>query len=178
MSALQWTILVIITIPILFYIGVVAVLTHVRAKITHRRVLEVPIKIHPWRTLMAIGMPAIVVWGIIPLCGIVYDWAFVEDEPIKITEVGPLYGSTWWYATFERSVACKGELRLASSVAWSYPSPDCDRTPRRQMRFRFDEKVPDGAYIQKIQIHSGGGIEGTGGEEVDLDFEPLRFEPS
>ena len=175
MSVIQWFVLIVFAIPILFYIGGIAVLTHVRVRVTHRPILDVPLGHHPRLALGATLVLATIVWVIIPLCGTVYDRAFVEDGPVKVTEVGPLDGGAWWYATFERPVTCEGELRLASSVAWSDPSPDCNGAPTRQVRFSFDKKAPDGAYIQNIQVHPGGNIAGTGGEEVNLDFEPLRF---
>ncbi|MCY4652122.1 MAG: hypothetical protein OXC95_03045 [Dehalococcoidia bacterium] len=202
MSALQWIVLVILAIPILFYIGVVVVLTHVTAKIMQKPIFKVPLGYHPWRAIGAIGVLAIIVWGIIPLCGTVYDWAFVEndsigvsesivkDEPIEVSEpireddsievseVATLDGGQWWYADFERAVICGGELRLASSIMWSSPSPDCDGNPTRHLCFRFDEKVPEDAYILKIQFHPRGHIVGARGEEVVLDFEALQFSPS
>ena len=178
MSVLQWSVLIVFAMPILFYIGVVVVLTHVRARVTHRRIHEVPLGYHPRLALGATLVLATIVWIIIPLCGTVYKWALAEDEPVRVTEVAPLDRGRWWYATFERPVACEGELRLASSAAWSYPSPDCNGAPTRQVRFPFEEQVQDGAYIQLIQVYPGGSIGGTGGEEVDLDFEPLRFAAS
>ena len=226
MSALQWIVLVIFAIPILFYICVVVVLTHVKAEIMQKPIFKAPLGYHPWRAIGAIGVLAIIVWGIIPLCGTAYDWAFVEDdsigvsesivkdEPVEVSEsigedesvevsepiredesvevsepigeddsigvraVATLDGGQWWYADFGRAVMCGGELRLASNIMWSSPSPDCDGNPTRHLCFRFDEKVPEGAYILKIQFHPWGRIVGAGGEEVELDFEPVQFSPS
>ena len=214
MTALQWIVLAVLAIPILFYISVVAVLTHVKAEMIQKPRFKVPLGYHPWRAFGATVVLAIIVWGIIPLCGEAYDWSFMDDEPvevsepiveeepvevsepiveeepaevsepiaendpIEVSEVAILDGGLWWHAAFERAVVCDGELRLASSVMWSRLSPDCDGKPTRQLRFRFDQKVPEGAYIQKMQFHPGGRIVGANAEEVDLDFEQMQVSPS
>lgn len=175
MSALQWIVLGIFVSMLMFYISVVVVFTHVSATMMRKPMREVTLGNHPWRVLATVGLLVITVWGIIPLGEMVYDRALVEDEPIGVIEVATLDGGVWWHVAFDRAVACEGDLRLASSVIWSDPSPDCDGSPRLQVRFPFGERLRHGDAVTQVQIQPGGGIRGLQGEDVDLTFDQVRL---
>ena len=175
MSVLQWVLLG-FCIPIfMFYIGVVVVFTHVSAAMMQKPVREVPLGHHPWRVLVSAGLLLILVLGIIPLGEMAYDWAFVTDELTGVIEVANLDESSWWYVVFDGAVACEGDLRLASSISWSDPSPDCDGTPRLHLRFPFGENLRLGTAIVNVQIQPGGAIHGMQGGDVDLAFDYVRL---
>ena len=95
-----------------------------------------------------------------------------------VTDVAHLDESLWREVGFERAVVCKGTLLLATSVAWSKPSPDCDGGPTRSLRFSFDMSLPEGAALIKMEALPGAGIRGTQGEEVDLEFASSRLSSS
>ena len=80
-----------------------------------------------------------------------------------VTDVAPLDEVLWWDVGFERAVVCEGALLLATSVAWSKPSPDCDGAPTRSLRSNFDKSLPEGAALIKMEVVPGAGIRGTRG---------------
>ena len=180
MSAAQRIGLVILGLPILFIIGVGAVLTYVRVANMGQSVREA---LPSGRLLDMVvrltGGLVIIVLGAIPVGEAIYERFFEKDGPIiKVTEVAPLDDGLWWDVGFENAVVCEGTLLLATSVARSRPSPDCDGTPTRSLRFHFDKSLPEGAALTKIEALPGSSIRGARGEGVDPSFAYFRLSAS
>ena len=176
MSAAQWIGLVILGLPTLFIVGVGAILTCVRVTTMGQSVREA---LPSGRLLDAVVLLTagivIIVMGLIPVEEAIYDRFFEKDDPvIRVTAVAPLDEGLWWDVGFESAVVCEGTVLLATSVAWSRPSPDCDGTPTRSLRFPLDKSLPEGAALTKIEALPGSSIRGAQGEEVDLAFGYFR----
>ena len=178
MSTPQLLGLFILGIPVALYTCVVIIYAYVRATTMNEPEYATPPIKRFLQTLISILCLLIIVFGLIPLGEMVYDWAFAEEQSVRVSEVAPLDGERWWYVGFASAVECEGHFLLLSTVMRSQPSPDCDGTPTREMRFLFGESVPDGAAIVKIEVQPEGSIRGIRGEDVDLAFEYIRFSPS
>lgn len=179
LSVVQWVGLMVFGVLHLFLVYIGAILTHVKLTTTQQSLWKALPQFLLKLVLLFMLFVAVVIFGVVPIAQTIYDRHSQSDESaVGVTEVAPLDEEKWWQVTFESAVTCEGSLLLASSVSRSAPSPDCDGTPRRHIRFMFNTRVVEGTAIVKIEILSNGQIRGIWGHKVDLHFDYVRASDS